>query len=755
MRVLLSNVLLFTVLLPVFSQQPNIVEDNGTSPPQIHIKKKVDVIVIDGMLEEMTWQTAQKNSNFSQYFPTDSILAVGTTEVYMSYDEKNLYIAAKCYTAGSNFRVESLKRDFSFARNDNINFIFDTYYDRTNAFQFSINPVGAQKEALVSLGGRTGDGFDDSWDNKWYAEAKMYDSYWVCEMAIPFSSIRFKEGAKIWGFNSYRNDSQTNETSCFVRIPRQYNLLNLNYTAEIVWDEPLGKSGTNVSLIPYVTSGVTRDFEDSTEENYQWDVNAGGDAKIGLSSSMNLDLTLNPDFSQVEVDQQVNNLDRFEITFPEKRQFFLENADLFGGFGSVRAQPFFSRKIGISRDPVTENNIQNTIYGGARLSGKINKKFRIGLLALQAASERETNLPSYNYSIFAAEHQVFGRSNLAFLFINKQGFNLKDTNDTFDPYDRIAGLEYRLYTKNNYWTGKASFMKSFTPNDKEMKYNAYTQLEYNRRKFRAELAGLIIGDGYDAEVGFVPRRDYLLFSPEFDIRFFPKTDKIAQMTLKFDTRWIYKLGKDDSMIIEDFGLEEKSLEFGYEFIFQNNHTMELSMEYENFILLNNFDPTRIQQGNAFFEAGDQPENTIITLNYQSDVRKRFNFETNPNYGRFYGGERKGINGTFTYRYQPYGSISLDYDYTHIKLGGNFKTANLWLVGPRLDFTFSKKLFWTTFVQYNNRIDNLNVNSRLQWRFAPASDFFLVYTDNYITAPMQNFESRNRAILAKLTYWFNK
>ncbi|MBX2843799.1 MAG: carbohydrate binding family 9 domain-containing protein [Flammeovirgaceae bacterium] len=751
----LSLLILLGILLSNFakSQKGNYIAIDEPIP-QIHIQKITDNIVIDGVLDEKSWQVAQRKSHFSQYFPTDSMLAIGDTEILMSYDNENFYIAAKCYSIGNNFRVESLKRDFSFSKNDNINFILDTYTDRTNAFQFSMNPVGAQKEALISIGGKSSSAFDGSWDNKWFGDAKMYDGYWICELAIPFSSIRYKKGATKWGFNSYRNDSQANEISCFVNIPREYNLMNLNYTADIVWDKPLNRPAQNVSFIPYITGGVTRDFEKLEEKTYQSNFNIGGDAKIGISSSLNLDLTINPDFSQVEVDQQVNNLGRFEILFPEKRQFFLENADLFGGFGSNRVQPFFSRRIGVSIDPRTENNIQNTIYGGARLSGKLNEDFRIGMLTMQAAGQKENNLPSFNYTVLTAEHQVFNRSNIGMILINKQTFSDMELNENVNEYNRVAGLEYRLHSKNNFWTGKASYMQAFTPEDKEMKYSMFTQLEYNKRRYRLEFASLLVGDGFDAELGFVPRKDFYLISPEFDIRFFPKTKKIAQITLSTDMRWIYKLGKDNNEIIQNFGHEETGVEVGYEISFQNNHKFNMEIEYENFILLRNFDPTRIQDEETFFLAGSKPENTTLTLSYDSDVRKAFFIQFSPNVGKFYGGTRMGLAGQFTYRYQPFGSVSLDYNYTHIDIGGDFRNANLWLVGPRIDFTFSKQLFWTTFVQYNNRLENLNINSRFQWRFAPVSDFFLVFTDNYITDPFSNFEKRNRAIVAKLTYWLN-
>lgn len=727
----------------------------GQPVPQLRVLKKIDDIKVDGVLDEETWQKVESISHYSQYFPLDSISAVGDTEVYMCYDDDHFYIAAKCYSSGSNFRVETLRRDFSFRRTDNISFIFDTYNDRTNAFQFSMNVEGAQKEALISSGGKSSQSFDQSWDNKWTGDSKQYDGYWICEMAIPFSSIRYKEGITKWGFNSYRNDLQINETSCLVRIPRENNLLNLNYTADLIWEEPLSNPGRNISLIPFISTSTSRNYENAQENQFASSFSYGGDAKIGVSSSLNLDLTVNPDFSQVEVDQQVNNLGRFEISLPEKRQFFQENADLFSGFGNDRLNPFFSRRIGVSIDTLTENNVQNTIYGGARLSGKLNDNLRIGMLSMVTASQRENDLPSFNYTVIAGEQQVFDRSNIGFIMVSKQGINTSDFGGTVNDYNRIAGLEYRLNSQDNVWTGKTSFMKSFTPDDKAMKYSAFSRLEYNKRRFRVELAGLVIGDGMDAEVGFVPRKDFLLLSPEFDIRFFPKTEKISQTTLLVDSRFIYKLGKDNNPIIEDFGHEETQVTVDYNIRFTQNQMLEISADYQQFTLLRNFDPTRVQDSEVFFSPGTNHENLHFSIEYGSDERKVFSYEFQPNMGRYFGGLRAGLNGELTYRFRPKGSVSLDYSYTYIDIGGKFKEANLWLVGPRVDVTFTKNVFWTTFIQYNNRLDNLNINSRFQWRFAPVSDFFLVYTDNYNTLEFSNLRNRNKAIVAKLTYWFNK
>ena len=192
--------------------------------------------------------------------------------------------------------------------------------------------------------------------------------------------------------------------------------MDLGFMGNMIWEEPLKKPGKNISLIPYVTSSFSRDFENEQQEKTQQDFNFGGDAKIGLTSGLNLDLTFNPDFSQVEVDEQVTNLERFEIQFPEKRQFFLENADLFGSFAANRLNPFFSRRIGVAIDTATGQNIQNTILYGARLSGKLNDRLRVGLLNTQTAKQEENGMPGFNYTVATAEQKVFDRSGICLLY---------------------------------------------------------------------------------------------------------------------------------------------------------------------------------------------------------------------------------------------------------------------------------------------------------------------------------------------------
>jgi hypothetical protein len=751
----LLYLLFFASFLCAQSPENSIPGENGfySESPSIHLRKTTEKIKIDGVLDEESWYSGIPAKNFMQYFPTDSTQALGQTEIYMTYDEDNLYVGVKCYTTGRDFVIPSLRRDYGFGGNDNLSILFDTYNDKTNAFLFGLNPLGVRREALISNGGRNRGSFLSAWDNKWDGTSKIYDGYWIAEFEIPFNTVRFTEGSTKWRFNCYRNDAQINEFSTWIRIPQNQIIMDLTYMGDMVWDEPLQKKGGNISLIPYATAGMVRDFEDADQTKPDVNWNVGGDAKIAVTSGLNLDITANPDFSQVEVDRQVTNLSRFEIFFPERRQFFLENADLFGNFGLRQVNPFFSRRIGVAQDTSTGVNTQNTIYHGLRLSGKLNENFRIGLLNMQTAKDANAALPSFNYSVAALQHKVFDRSNINFVFVNKQAINPENGDpEVFSKYNRVAGLEYRIASRDNRFAGKAFYFQSFEPEKTTEQYYTHgLQVEYRVREFRAEWAQLFVGNGFNAEVGFVPRRDYLLVSPEAQYYFYPKKGILNQHGPGFDYRIFMRAGKDGNPYLDSYGRSDQGIELYWDFRFQNNTRGRIQFINEYVLLFDDFDPTRQQEDDVFLAAGTDYNYSLVELEYNSDRRKVFSYRIEPTIGQFFNGFRVGVNGNFTYRYQPFGSIALSYNYNYIKLDEPFKAASLFLIGPRIDLTFTKKLFLTTFIQYNSQLGNVNLNARFQWRFQPVSDFFFVYTDNYGTNP---FETRSRAIVAKVTYWLN-
>ena len=269
-------------------------------------------IKVDGALDSL-WNEFEVLTDFKKSAPIDSGLALSKTEVRICYDNKYFYVYAKCYESKKGKHiVQSLKRDFSYPRTDAFVVFIDPFDDGVNGFSFSCNPYGAQREGLLESGGAQG--VTTSWDNKWYSATQVSDTVWSVEMAIPFNSLRFTENNKTWGINFSRNDQKNNEISTWVHVPRNFNVANLAFTADVNWAETPPANGKNISIIPYITTGAN---------NNDYFVDGGLDAKIGLSTSMNLDLTVNPNFSTVEVDQQVTNLDRFEIFFPERRQFFI------------------------------------------------------------------------------------------------------------------------------------------------------------------------------------------------------------------------------------------------------------------------------------------------------------------------------------------------------------------------------------------------------------------------------------------------
>ena len=713
----------------------------ANQPPRATAVRFTDGISLDGKLDEADWQRSQPAANFWETFPSDTSHAEYDTEIYFGYDEDFLYVGAVLYGIDDKFVINSLRRDYRAGGNDNLTFVFNPFRDKTNAIVFGMNPMGVNREALIYNGGESGGDFREEWDNKWRGESFIGDGFWSCELKIPFSSLRFPAGQSQWYFNSYRFDTQANVRSTWHRIPQNQIIMSLAYMGTLDFlDGPPAAQGSNVTLIPYLGSNWSNDFQD-TERGEDFELNFGGDAKIGIGSGLNLDLTANPDFSNVEVDQQVINTSRFEIFFPERRQFFLENADLFGSFGFSRINPFFSRRIGITRDTSTGEAIQNTIYGGARLSGKIGEDWRVGLLSMQAEDNRQQGLPSYNYSVAALQRKVGVRSNVGGIFVNKQNFtNFSDSTGTNLDFNRVAGLDFNLATKDNAWNGKVFAHRSFSDGEGGEDWSHGAFLEYRHLNWNVSLDHAYVGSDYNAEVGFVPRRGIYTMGFEAERIDYPRNPKVINKGPGVEGRFFSQPG---------LGVTDIDAFAGYGWEFTNTSQLDLYGGYSYIFLVNDFDPSRGEAeplpgnlGYGWFEGGAE---------YRSDRRKRLSTGMEATLGQFFNGYQYGIAGNVVYRYQPYGSIDMRVNYTYVDLPAPFASTGLFLIGPRIDLTFTKSLFLTTFIQYNDQIDNINLNTRLQWRYAPVSDLFLVYTDNYDS---MDFGVKNRAIFAKVTYWLN-
>jgi Domain of unknown function (DUF5916)/Carbohydrate family 9 binding domain-like len=713
----------FLLTLSVFAQKKN-------EQYQLTINKATTAINIDGVMDEKAWEEAAVAKDFNMVLPMDTSHANVKTTVRMAYDDNNIYILAECFKGKEGAEmVESLRRDFGFQKNDNFIVFMDPFNDLTNGFAFGVNAVGAQWDGIMFDGGK----MDLSWDNKWTSEVKMYADKWIFEASIPFKSIRYKKGITQWGINFSRNDLKTTEKSAWAPVPRQFPTSSQAFSGNLIWDTAPPSQGVNISAIPYVLSGLTKDISGQKASVFRKDI--GGDAKISITSSLNLDVTLNPDFSQVEVDRQQLNFDRFELNFPERRQFFLENGDLFSNFGYASIRPFFSRRIGL--------NVP--IQFGARLSGRINEKWRVGVMNMQTDDVPTIGLPKQNFSVFALQRKVFARSNVGVLVVNKESLgytpDATSTLPKYSTYNRNIGFEYNLASSNNAWTGKAFVMKSFSPKSSGKDLTIAGNLQYSSRDWNLTGQYEYVGADYNAEVGFVPRTGYIKLSPFITRLFFPKSSNVLTHAINFGTTQYFN---------ESFEKADDETFLAYNSTFRNRATATLWIAHNYVKLFKPFDPTNFD-GDTLARGTEHSWNAFGT-EFISKPQSVFTYSFSSRYGGYYAnGTRLNLTTELGYRFQPYVSLAMSASYNDIRLPEPLKNTKFWLIGPRIDLTMTNKLFFTTFIQYNEQQKNVNLNTRLQWRYQPASDLFIVYTDNYLPAP---FNVKNRSLVLKLTYWWN-
>lgn len=684
-------------------------------------------ILLDGRLDESIWELADVAENFSMILPQDDRKATQFSEVRMAYDDKNIYLAVIFFnnTIKGDYVVESYKRDFSFGKNDNFLVAIDPFNNMTTGFAFGLNAYGAQWDGTM-YDGRS---VDLNWDTKWYSEVAFDEEKWTAEIAIPFKSIRYNDNLEQWGISFSRLDLKASEKSGWTPVPRQFPSITMAYSGVLEWDNPPPTQGSNISFIPYLSGEMDSPQKRTTKQ----ELNPGADVKFNLTSSLNLDITINPDFSQAEVDQQVTNLDRFELFFPERRQFFLENADLFANFGYENIRPFFSRRIGLN----------NPIVGGIRLSGNIDEKWRVGLLDIQTQAEKENGLPAENFGVFSLQRKVLDRSSIGMIFVNKQSLGkLEDNKTTAGEYNRNLGLEYNYFSADNLWNGKLMYLKSFSPNLSDDDAIFAGNLTYNDNNFLGSVQAEYVGENYNAEVGYVPRTHYYKFDTTLRYLFFPSQDSkvLSHGPL---------VGSIQYFNFDGLGID-RGTQLGYELNFKNRSEMVFTFENQFIVLQNPFDP--IRTGIRSLEALTEDRWNSVNLEYNSKPQSLFTYALKSSYGGYFqDGKRWLFFSEMGYRFQPYIELNTLVSYNHIELEEPWGSNGFWLLGVKSNFTFTRNIFFSNLYQYNEQQKLWNFNSRFQWRYKPASDIFLVFnsSDTRMLTP-----NRNWNLTLKINYWIN-
>ncbi|MEO9872475.1 DUF5916 domain-containing protein [Ekhidna sp.] len=705
------------------------------------IKKSTESIKIDGEENDPAWENTQDIPYFINHWPIDSGRSETLTKVKVTYDDDYLYILATCFDNGTRI-VQSLRRDDEDAHwnSDNFTIVIDPMNNKQNGFIFGVNAGGSQLEGQLNVqGARTQ--YDQNWDNKWYSVVKSNDKNWTAEFAIPFKTLRYSPNQSEWGINFIRGDMERNEFSTWTQFPLNYGGIDLNFMGTLDWEQNPKKASGKVVLIPYLSGGTQRDFEETEQTSYKKTRDTGLDAKIAVTGSLNLDLTINPDFSNVDVDQQVTNLSRFSIFFPERRNFFLENGDIFSNFGTWQISPFFSRRIGLV------DGEQVPITHGARLTGNISNSTRIGVMNIRT-SQFDT-IAVQNYSVAAIHQQVLDRSVIKAIFINRQAGETLETGQ----FARNGGLEF-AYLSNDGKLGNTVRFHAATTDDGLSDNHFYGfNGNYNSRNLRMGWSFDVVGENYITELGFNPRlenynaeteettrKGFTRINPWINYRFFPEKGKLNSHG---PVSWFNMFLNQDGT-----GLNERTHGLGYNFNFKNTSWLRPNMVYREVnlpvpttLLGDDFEPLPV--ANYRFTRAD--------VRYNTDRRKVVSANLIFGFGNFFNGTRVNTSTGLNFRAQPWGNFGISYDYNKVQLPGAFGEADFHLLRTNAQISFSNTMFLTSAVQFNSQSENYNFFTRFQWRYRPMSDFFLVYTDNY---EMDGLGLKDRQIVFKATYWLN-
>lgn len=735
-----KNSLLIFVLLLLFTN--TLQAQNNNRERFVHTALKVNEnITVDGVLNETPWKDAQPTSPFINKWPIDSGYAEAQTEVKMLFDNNFVYVSAVIFQKKDDLVIQSIKRDQLDAHwlSENFAFVVDPLNQKNTGFIFAVNAGGAQLDGMLTLQG-SWTITNENWDNKWFSAVQVLEDRWIVEMAMPFSALRFKKDIATWSVNFIRTDKKRNLFSTWAQIPLQFNGVDLGHFGTLQFDGEFAPKQSKVTLVPYASASSLKNFEEQTATKTSTDI--GLDAKIALTSSMNLDITYRPDFSNVDVDRQVTNLTRFSILFPERRNFFLENADLFSNFGSWQVKPFFSRKIGIQEGEAIPIRV------GARITGNINRSLRMGVMNIQ--TDATENFSGNNYTIGSLQQNVLKRSNIKLFMANRQK-NHEVEGDGTDSFNRTFGGEFQYISANGKLMTTARLHSAKTPEKPTENEYVSFQTSYNTTRFYAGLMGEKVGVNYLNDFSFVPR--LYNYDAQNDT-----TVRIGHYTLNPWFGLLIRPGKYGINVIDVNTWSLNNYHTNGNFL-ERMTSINVSVLFKNTSRL--FVETLNTEVNLPVAAGiisndtplpaDHYMFTNYTVRYASDRRKLLTADINVTQGSFYNGTRTEWGATLNARLQPWGNFGISYLQNEVILPVEFGRASFQLIGPRTEISFRNNIWWTTFLQYNTQADNFNINSRLQWRFKPMSDLFIVYTDNYTA---DNFIKKNRGLVVKLTYWLN-
>ena len=677
-------------------------------------------IKIDGILNEPAWELAEPATDFRQKEPTEGAPASERTEVRVLYDAKNIYFAIRAFDSdATQINARELVRDANFSNDDKVEILLDTYHDRRNAFRFVVNPLGTQQDALITDEGRD---INLSWDSSWVSVGQIDEQGFTVEIAIPLTTLRFKEGIDAWGFNVARFIRRKNEEDLWTSWQRSFGLERVSQAGELAGVAEIRRprlreikpyaSGAWVEGVPLVAQ---KGFDAGVRARVGLEV-----AKLGITPSLTAEFTANPDFGQAEVDNQVVNLSRFSVFFPEKRDFFLENSGifLFGRQGSN--QLFFTRRIGLTNDgaPVP-------IDYGAKVTGKIGQ-YNLGFLQVQTrkltsscggtrpacnpqftVGSQQLLVPRQQFTVLRIKRDIVKRSSIGAMLVNRQGA----TSPGGSPYNRVAGIDAE-FNLGDHYQFKASLMGSVTPGVRSSVVSARVSSEFENNLYRFIAVYEDVGNNFNPEVGFIERTGIHQYFGQAAYKPRPKFLPFVRQ-MEFETQIEYysdRAGK----------LATRQTELSWQTRFKNSAEFFLRPIEDVTDVLP--EPFEIRPG-IVIPAGTYHYNRPrVSLN--SDRSRRVVFNLREKWGDFYSGRRYETSGGITWRPNAHLLVDLSESYNKVSLRqGNFSTS---LFAGQVNHNFSRKLLTSALVQLNSAARLSLINIRLRYIYRPNSDFYVIY-----------------------------
>ncbi|MFK5972014.1 MAG: DUF5916 domain-containing protein [Flavobacteriaceae bacterium] len=726
----LSLVSYLILLFPIISNSQNT---NGKTSerPTAQAVSISTVPEIDGnVLNDDVWQQIEPFGNLSQFQPNYGQTASEKTEIRIAYTAETFYVAVVCYDSRPNeLVVSSARRDANLDNTDAFIFILDTYKDNQNGFVFGTNSLGVEYDAQVDnegqfnfnanlqQGGAVG-GFNLNWDGSWKVKTEVGPYGWSAEFAIPLRTLRF-QGGKDWGVNFRRNIRKTNEVVYWASLPIGFNLNRLSLAGNLTGLDL--KSPGNLKVIPYILGQVSNNFEQAGSKA-KYAAELGGDIKYSITPSLTLDMTYNTDFAQVEVDQQQVNLDRFNLFFPEKRSFFLENAGLFSVGSPGEVDLFFSRRIGIGDD----GNLV-PIIGGARLSGKLNQT-NVGLLTMFTDDVKEVGIEKNNFTVARVNHEFKGRSAIGAILVNREGIGAEDDFNRTIAIDGKLGLgkKARMF---------GFYAKTSSVDEAENEHAFKFQTDYKWNNWLINGGYTEVGKGFNPEVGFLRRSGFRKAEGLVLYHFRPKNEnsKILELRPHVSYRGYWDF---------DGFLETSFLHIDNHWEFKNGMEFHTGMNVTTEGLLEEFE---ISDG-IWVQPGvyNHLESQQI---FFTNMSKPISFSLRSVMGGSFGGSRYLNSGTLRLRFGDKFNTSFTYMYNKFNLPMGKFSANVFI--SQLSYSFKPNLYVQGLIQNNTVEKAWAYNFRLGWLQEANTGLFVVYNHN-----LRDGNPLNNSFLIKYTRMFD-